>query len=238
MVDEDIGCCATLQKWLIFIVNLVLFIFGAVQIGVAVYIMAAGTENLDFASEVMDGNDTSVKCMLAFGIIVFFISFLGCCGAKKECKGMLWTYAVVLFFMIMGQAMTVALLAVSVKYGDSIFESLWKELSDETISDIETTYECCSFNGDDSDETWAADVTEWDTCSAANSWDPMETCWGKFESKIDDNYDMVKIITAIFLGVQTVIYFSAHFVIQSIAEAEGVEKEQGAIEISGGAPRV
>jgi len=222
MVDEDIGCCATIQKWLIFIVNFILFIFGIVQVGIACYIIAGGSEGAEFASE-MEGNDSAVKSILAFGILLAFISLWGCLGAKKESKCMLWMYAAILFFMIMGQAMVVAVVTVSVKYGDNIFETLWQNLEPDTISDIEETYECCSFNGDAND-TWAGDVTEYNECVAANSFDPMVTCWGKFEDTIDDNYCMVKIITAIVLGIQTLIYFSAHFIIQAIAEAEGAEE--------------
>jgi len=238
MVDEDIGCCATLQKWLIFIVNIILFIFGVIQVGIACYIIAAGSENLGFAAELFDGNDSAVYAMLAFGIIIIIISFLACVGAKSENKCLLWLYAVVLFFMIMGQAMVLAVTAVSLKYGDSIFESLWKELDIETIEDIEQTYKCCSFNGNDATKTWPADAAQYVTCTSENDFDPMETCWGKFESSIDANYGMVKTITAIVLAVQTVIYFSTHFVIQSIAEAEGAEAEKEGVEFTSGAPRV
>jgi len=240
MVDEDIGCCATLQKWLIFIVNIILFIFGTIQVGIACYVIAAGSENLGFAAELLDGNDSAVYAMLAFGIIIILISFFACVGAKSESTSMLWVYAVVLFFMIMGQAMVVAVTAVSMEYGDSIFESLWKELDTETIEDIEQTYECCSFNGDDVDNTWEADRLQYLSCTSSNSFDPMETCWGKFESSIETNYDLVKSITAIVLAVQTLIYFSTHYVIQSIAQAEGAEgeAEKVNVEFTGGAPKV
>jgi len=238
MVDEDIGCCATIQKWLIFIVNIILFIFGTIQVGVACYVIAAGSENLGFAAELLDGNDSAVYAMLAFGIIIIIISFFACVGAKSESTCMLWVYAVVLFFMIMGQAMVVAVSAVSMEYGDSIFESLWKKLDNETIEDIEQTYECCSFNGDDVNNTWTADRVQYLSCSSSNSFDPMETCWGKFESSIETNYNLVKSITAIVLAVQTLIYFSTHYVIQSIAEAEGAEAEKDNVEFTGGVPKV
>jgi len=226
MVDADLSCCATLQKWIICIVNIILFIFGMVQMGVAVYVLQAGSESLGFAAEVLDGNDTAVQAMLSFGILIAFISLLACCGAAKESICMLWVYAILLFFMIMGQAMTVAVTAVSVEYGDSIFESLWKKLDADTIDDIEQTYECCSFNGDQANNTWPADADQYTACSSENDWDPMETCWGKFERNIDENYDLVKAITIIVLAVQIIIYFSTHFVIQSIAEAEGIEAEK------------
>jgi len=239
MVDEDIGCCATIQKWLIFIVNIILFIFGTIQIGIACYVLAAGTDSLGFMADVLDGDESAVNAMLAFGIIIVIISFLACFGAMKEIKCMLWLYAVILFFMIMGQAMVVAVTGLTVEYGDSIFSSFWKKLDDDTIDGIQTTYECCSFNGANSNDTWPADAREYQTCSTANSdWDPVQTCWGKFRSTIDDSYDMVRKITIIVLTVQILIYFSTHFVIQSIAEAEGVEEAQKDIEFSGGVPKV
>jgi len=239
MVDEDIGCCATLQKWSIFIINIVLFIFGVAQIGIACYVIAAGSDSLGFAADVLDGNESAVQAMLAFGILIVIISFIACVGAKKESICMLWLYAFILFFLIMGQAMTVAVTSVSVEYGDTIFESLWKKLDADTIDDIQQTYKCCSFNGTNADNTWPADRNNYIACSAANAvdWVPMQTCWGKFESTVCDNYNMVKIITIIVLTVQIQIYFSTHHVIQSIAKAEGVEAKNE-IEIHGGAPRV
>jgi len=220
----EIGCCAKIQKWFIFIVNFFLCLFGLIQIGFACYILAAGTDGLGFASRVLEGNDTAIRVLLAFGIIVVVISFMGCCGAKRENKCMLWIYAFILFFLMMGQSIGVALTGFSVTYGEAIFEELWKELNQETIDDIQTSYECCSFNGDDADETWPADAEDWTTCSAANSWDPMETCWEKFHSQIDDNYANIQIIGAIFLGVQALIYFCTHYVIDSIAETDGIRR--------------
>lgn len=223
MVDESIGCIATFQKWFIFGVNLILFIFGLVQVGYAGYILG-GAGDLGFAKDVMGGGNESVMLMLIFGIAVVIISFLGCCGAKRESKCMLWIYAVILFFMMMGQSSSVALIGVSVTFGDAIFESLWKDLDAADIDNIEQTYKCCSFNGEVADDTWPQDATDWTECSAANDWDPTETCWGKFKSSIDGNYDAIQMVAGIFLGIQVLIYFCTHYLIKSIANAEGIEK--------------
>lgn len=216
----ELGCCATIQKWLIFLVNITLFLFGTFQIGIASYILIADTDNLSFASDVLQGNDTAVNMILVFGILFVFISFWGCLGAVRKNKCMLWIYAFVLFLMILGQAMAVVVVGMSVEYGDSIFESLWQKLENDTITDIENTYECCSFNGN-SNMSWVADVENFEDCSAINDFEPMESCWGKFEGQIDGNYKFVKYATSVFLGFQIIIYFSTHYVIQSIAESEG-----------------
>jgi len=223
MVDEDIGMCATCQKWLMFLINVILFIVGVTQIGIACYVQAGDGEGLEFASELLDGNDSANKSMLAVGILFTLISLLGCVGFKKESRFILWLYVIILFLMIGGQAMVVAVITVSVNYEDSIFESLWKDLSPETIADIEVAYECCSFNGN-STNTWTADAEEWEECENEYDFSPMESCWSKFDGMIEENYNMVKAATAIFLGCQMLIYFSSHYVLQSIAKAEGVEE--------------
>jgi len=226
---EELGCCATLQKWLIFIVNVILFLVGLIQIIIAVVFLTTDTGDLGFLSEVVEGNNTEINALVALGVVFIFISFWACVGATRHSKCMLWIYAIILFFLILGQGMSIAVAGVSVKYGDSIFGSLWQELDVETIEDIQETYECCSFNGN-SNDTWTSDKENFDDCSANNDYDPMQSCWEKFNGKIDDNYNMVVVATSVFLGVQIMIYLSTHYVIQSIAEAEGVAEARGEIE--------
>lgn len=216
MVELD--CCASMHVGMIFTVNIILFVVGIVQIGISSYFLVAGSDDLGFVSEVYQGNDSAVNSTLAFGVLFVVISFLACCGAIRHSKCMLWIYAIILFFIIMGQAMTVAALAVAGDYGDSIFAELWRKLDAETKDDIENTYECCSFNGN-SDDTWLEDTTRYATCTGTKGYD--ESCWQKFESKVDENYDMIRTAAAVFLCFQIMIYFSTHYVIQSIAEAEG-----------------
>jgi len=223
---DDLGFCATIQKWLIFIVNFILFIAGIAQIGIASYVLVADSDDLGFAAELFDGNDDAVKAFLAFGIIFTFISFLGCVGSMRHSKCMLWIYAIILFLMILGQAMSVAVVAVSIEYGESIFGSMWQDLDNVTIDGIETLYTCCSFNGNSS-ETWKGDAEDYKECSedyAAMNVMNVESCWQKFEGQIEDNFNMVRGATSVFLGFQILIYFSTHFVIQSIAEAEGADE--------------
>jgi len=219
----ELGCCATIQVGLIFIVNIILFIAGIVQIGIASYFLLSDSGDLGFVSDISQGNDSALNSVLAIGVLFAIISVWGCCGAKRHSKCMLWVYAIVLFFIMMGQAMVVAVLGVSVEFGDAIFADLWKELDPETVNVIEDSYGCCSFNGNGND-TWVEDAARYQSCVSEKDFD--ESCWQKFESEVNDNYDMVRMVTAIFLGVQVLIYFSTHYAIQSIAEAEGVEETE------------
>jgi len=221
----ELSCCASLQLRIIFVINIILFIVGIIQIGIASYFLVAGSDDLGFVSAVYQENDSAVISTLAFGVLFVVISGWGCCGANRQSKCMLWVYAFALFFIIMGQSMTVAALGVAIDYGDAIFADLWKQLQPENIDDIENTYQCCSFNGNASD-TWFEDAARYQNCTGEKGYD--ESCWQKFESDVNDNYDMVRSATAIFLGVQILIYFSTHYVIQSIANAEGVEETEKA----------
>jgi len=240
MVDEDIKGCAPLHQRLrsIFNFNIVLFLLAMYQLIFAANIMSEGNGSLGFL-ETLDENDTLIQFLLASGLIVAGTAFLGCCGAWMASKCILWMYAFVLFFMIMGQAMTVAVTSLLLKYGDAIFSSMWKELDDDTKENIEQIYQCCSFNGDTDnfEDTWEQDMVDFETCSDDSTyWEDIQSCWGKFEKTIDDNFFMVELVSSIFLGVQVVIYFATHNVIQSIAEAEGVEQETEMV--MGGASRV
>jgi len=216
----ELSCCAAMHVRIIFAINIILFIAGIIQISVASYFLVAGSDDLGFVSALYQDNDSAIKSTLAFGVLFVVISWWGCCGAIRRSKCMLWVYAFLLFFIIMGQAMTVAVLGVAIDYAEAIFAELWKQLEPENMDVIEYNYQCCSFNGEYS---WSEDAERYQICSAEKGY--YESCWQKFEDDINGNYGRLRIATAIFLGVQVLIYFSTHYVIQSIAEAEGKPEE-------------
>jgi len=230
MVGEEIGICACCQKWLMFLLNTVLFILGVAQIGIACYMLVGDGEGLEFVADLFKGNDSAIQALLAFGILIAAISCLACLAFKKENRCLLWVYAIILCCLIIGQAMILAVVVVSLKYEDSIFESLWQKLEPERINNIEVFYKCCSFNGN-STNTWEEDKIQYNECADENDFEPMQSCWEKFEGLVTENYDMVRAATAIFLGFQILIYFSTHYVLQSFAKAEGYVEAQENVEI-------
>jgi len=218
MLTKELSFYVILQKWLIFAVNVILFLFGLIQIGFVSYILASDVD-LGFASDLLHGHNTISHWILGSGIVIVFISFWACIGARRESKCMLWIYAIIILFMIFGGAMAVGIVTISIKYGDHILGSIWQDLKPEIVSTIEKEYGCCSFNGN-STNTWVYDANQYKAnCSAVN-----ETCWEKFEDQIDSNYSMIIIVTSVLLAFQILIYLSTHYVIQSIAEANGIEK--------------
>lgn len=229
MVEEEIGCCATMQKWTLWIINILLFIFGVVELGVGIYLLSGGG-GLEFISDLLDGNNQIAYAVLALGVCFIFLSFFGCAGAMWESKCLLWIYAVILFALIIVQAIVAAVGGVTKEYGKEIFEKLWKKLTDATQDDIQDSFKCCSYNGA-LGASWTDDNAAYASCYAANhnstEWDPITSCWDKFEGDINSNFSTIVTVVSIALGVQIIIYFMTHFLIQKIAEAEGVEDGRG-----------
>jgi len=218
MLTEDLSFCVIMQKWFIFGVNIILFIFGLIQIGFGSYILV-DDEILGFASNLLDEDNSISTLILGSGAVIVFISFCACMGARRESKCMLWIYAIIILSMILGEAITVGAVSVSFQYGDTILGSIWQELDPNATNTIEEEYGCCSFNGN-SNNTWFDDANKYkDYCSPLN-----ETCWEKFEDQIGNSYSMIITITSVFIGFQILIYLCTHYVIQSIAEAKGIEK--------------
>merc|ERR1719285_1209241 len=50
------------------------------------------------------------------GASVAFVAFLGCCGAFKENKLLLWIYAFFLFWIILGQSVGLTICAIGESY--------------------------------------------------------------------------------------------------------------------------
>lgn len=97
---EEENKTVTWMKYGLFAYNLVIFLFGAVILGVGIWMAI----DRNFMTEII-GTDlyvVSLYMILIFGGIIFFISFLGCCGAITENKVLLWAFLIVLAFIAVG----------------------------------------------------------------------------------------------------------------------------------------
>jgi len=220
MAVGKMGFCAQIQKCSIFLINLVLILFGVVEIGIALYIMLSEDDGGNFISDIFGGNETLTEMTLSFGVALTLLTFLGCCGAMLSNRCILWVYVIIMFFLIMGQAMVFAVGLVYTDSHDDIFAQVWSDLSSDTILDIESAYDCCSFNGTDVNNTWASDVTDYEECSVRKNDGTIETCWSMFSSVFKANYTTIVCGTGVIFVLQVVMYFCTHFVMQSIARAE------------------
>jgi len=91
------GCGTNIVRGLFFAFNLLFWILGIVVLGIGVY---SRVEN-DTWKELIDSEtifETS-NLLIAAGVIVTIIGFLGCCGAIKKYQWMLVTYAIIVLLI-------------------------------------------------------------------------------------------------------------------------------------------
>ncbi|VDN09042.1 unnamed protein product [Dibothriocephalus latus] len=85
-----LSCGTKCIKYLLFIFNALVFLFGAVITGFGIYFVVEATKNIG-------GQAVGIPAfILTLGLLVFIIGFLGCCGACKEHVCMLKTFVTVM----------------------------------------------------------------------------------------------------------------------------------------------
>jgi len=91
------GCATNTAKYLFFAFNFIFFVLGIATLGVGIY---SRVEN-DSWSELIDTSSmfSAANLLIAGGVIVAIIGFLGCCGAIKEVRILLIIYSVVVILI-------------------------------------------------------------------------------------------------------------------------------------------
>lgn len=148
-------CGGKCLKFLMVFFNLIVFFGGGVMAGYGIYLLVEAKEASGTVSIVLPAFITT------FGLLVFFIAFLGCCGAWKNNSCMLKTFGVIVIILLICEAVCAILLLVYrhqfVGIVEENFQSLIKELEDKKITEddpsIKTIYklqkslECCGGSG-------------------------------------------------------------------------------------------
>ncbi|CAI9546732.1 unnamed protein product [Staurois parvus] len=80
-------------KYLIFIFNLIFWLCGIALIGLGIYVQIYLNKTLTISNVSTSG---APIVLIVVGVVIFFISFFGCCGAVKENYCMVTTFAVLL----------------------------------------------------------------------------------------------------------------------------------------------
>lgn len=88
---------AKIIKFLVVFFNFLFFVFGCVLIGVGAWVLI---EYGDYVTIESVPNASASKVMIAAGVLVAIISFLGCCGAWKENRCMLVIFFICLFVIL------------------------------------------------------------------------------------------------------------------------------------------
>ncbi|KAJ2937454.1 hypothetical protein O0L34_g19161 [Tuta absoluta] len=158
-------------KYLVFVFNLLCACVGVVLIGLGSYglidvkdkfkevddvVSATGADAVfDFVKPIAIG-------VLMIGIIIFIISFLGCCGAIKESKFMLIMYAFCMIILlcatcyILHVVKTRNVQEVIEKPMDKLFQTNYHEDGfEKAFHKLESTLHCCGTTGPSVYTLWA-----------------------------------------------------------------------------------
>ncbi|XP_070596557.1 CD63 antigen [Erythrolamprus reginae] len=139
-------------KYLIFFFNFIFWLCGIALIALGIYVQIELKNTL-----VMTGPASASAApivILSVGVIVFFISFFGCCGAVKENYCMVTTFAVLLtiiFLVEIAAAITGYIFKDKVKA--VIKDEIHQEMNNYNISAVKKSldtlqqkYNCCGIN--------------------------------------------------------------------------------------------
>ncbi|XP_061920610.1 tetraspanin-8-like [Entelurus aequoreus] len=157
-------------KYLLFIFNLLFWLSGCIILGVSIYLKVSKDGN-SITSESLPGIDL----LIAVGVIIMVLGFLGCCGAIKENRCLLILFFIsllIIFILLLAAGILGAVGEKKVK--DWVKERLQKFLPlsnqpEDVRKDLEKLQEelkCCGLiNG----------VSDWDTIPASCRCTPTES---------------------------------------------------------------
>ena len=83
------GCCDTMLRYIVFLINFVFFMASVALIAIGAYIRINMEQYLDF----LDNKYLNASIVLIIiGVIIMIVAFFGCCGACTENACMMNTY--------------------------------------------------------------------------------------------------------------------------------------------------
>nr|XP_020480549.1 tetraspanin-8 isoform X1 [Monopterus albus] len=136
-------------KYLLFIFNLLFWLSGCLILAVAIYTKVSKDGN-----QITNQYLPAVDLMIAIGVIIMVLGFLGCCGAIKENRCMLLLFFIFLLLIFILLVAAGILGAVGDKKVDNWIKERLMPLSDQPASvkdeleKLQRQLKCCGlFNG-------------------------------------------------------------------------------------------
>merc|ERR1719425_101648 len=126
---QELGFCGCMEKLFLSVVNIILFILGVAEIAAGAFVMSSD-------STTWTGSDLPYFS-IGMGVLVGFIAFLGCCGAARENRCMLWLYAFILYCVILAQTSGLTVCAFGSGFTKELLSTCWDNLSAVDIGKIE-----------------------------------------------------------------------------------------------------
>ncbi|XP_031573559.1 tetraspanin-9-like [Actinia tenebrosa] len=116
-------------KYLVVFFNFLFFAIGIILIGVGSW---AEVRYGDFVDITSLNYVTASRIIIAVGVIVAVVSFLGCCGAWKESKNVLYVFFAILLILLI---LEIAGAVLGYVYSDKVKEQLNKDLNNALLND-------------------------------------------------------------------------------------------------------
>ncbi|XP_075708274.1 CD63 antigen [Rhinoderma darwinii] len=147
-VDGGMKCV----KYLLFVFNFLFWICGCALIGLGIYVLVQMHNPQVFKDASSFGAPIVI---IVVGVIIFFISFFGCCGAVKENYCMVTTFAV---FLVLIFLVEIAAAIAGYVYRDQLKDAFTDTIKDglskynttadakKGIDDLQKEFQCCGIN--------------------------------------------------------------------------------------------
>ncbi|XP_017694170.1 CD63 antigen [Pipra filicauda] len=139
-------------KFLVFFFNFIFWVCGVALIAIGIYAQVALGKALVVSSGSSAGTPVAI---LVLGVIIFFISFFGCCGAWKESYCMVTTFAVLLSIIFLVEiAAAIAGYVFKDKVRSVLKEGLQEAMNKyeedpaltEALDELQRDFKCCGAN--------------------------------------------------------------------------------------------
>ncbi|XP_062367022.1 CD63 antigen [Cinclus cinclus] len=136
-------------KFLVFFFNFIFWVCGVALIAIGTYVLVA------LARAPVAGSSWTPMGVVVLGVVVFFTSFFGCCGAWKESYCMVTTFSILLSLIFLGEIATaIAGYVFKDKANELVEEGLWDAMrryeQDPVLATALDTFQqeffCCGVN--------------------------------------------------------------------------------------------
>ncbi|XP_071585701.1 CD63 antigen isoform X2 [Heliangelus exortis] len=175
-VEGGIKCV----KFLVFIFNFIFWVCGVALVAIGIYAQVALNKTLAFSSS---SAASSPVAIMVLGVIIFFISFFGCCGAWKESYCMVTMFAILLGIVFLVE---IAAAITGFVFKDKVHSLLEEGLQNalerygqdqpltKAMDDLQREFTCCGVKN----------YTDWDTVEQfkVNNTLPRSCCRGNSSS--------------------------------------------------------
>ncbi|KYO37491.1 CD63 antigen [Alligator mississippiensis] len=180
-------------KCLVFFFNLLFWVCGIALVGLGIYVQVMLNKSLTMHNLSASG---PAIVIIAVGVVIFFISFFGCCGAWKESYCMVTTFAVLLTLIFLVEiAAAIAGYVFKDKLRKTLEDELWREmhnytndkLAKEAMDELQKQYMCCGANN----------YTDWETIPGfkENRTVPLSCCRTNATAKCNEHPTSATIYT-------------------------------------------